>query len=206
MARVTRVQKSAAEHTCGRGHVIPKGQPYMWAKPGFRASKKYRCMEHPFKPSDLATGLNATPMAAQEDALEALSALEHGDYEGLEAIVDEFRQALEDYVQEREQGLEVWENGNSMLEDLRDQAQDTLDSFDVTVEPFDEEEPDEAASREEPAEEDFESQEDFDAAHEEWTTEDEEATAEHERWEQDGSDHWEQQVSDVEDAIGSAEL
>lgn len=206
MARVTRVSRSNVEHTCEVGrHLIPKGDGYQWAKPGFRGRKRFRCLQHGFKPSDLATGLNATPMASQEEALEALATLDHADYDGLEAIVDTFRQALEDYVAEREQGLEAWENGNSTLEDLRDQAQETLDSFDVEVEAFEEEEPEEFDGTE-PDPADFETEEDYGAAFDQYINEKESAEAEHDQWEWDSADHWGQQVSAVEDAIGSAEL
>lgn len=130
MARVHRVTRSNKEHTCGLGHVIPKGDPYLWAKPGFRTrTPKARCIHHPFRPSDLATGANQEPLAAQEAFTDALDALEPHDYDGLEEARSEFESALEEYVNVRQEGLDAWENGNATMEDLLDTAQSALDEF-----------------------------------------------------------------------------
>lgn len=181
MARVHRVTRSNKEHTCGLGHVIPKGDPYLWAKPGFRTrTPKVRCIHHPFRPSDLATGANQEPLAAQEAFTDALDALEPHDYDGLEEARSEFESALEEYVNVRQEGLDAWENGNATMEDLLYTAQSALDEFSsFTVDEFDEEEPD---------------------------TEDGEESPEWEAWDSARDEHWETVLDDARSAAESIEL
>lgn len=192
MARINRVQKAAQPHTCERGCTIAKGDPYTWAKPGFRGRKRLRCAQHPFRESDLATGLNAEPLAAREEFEDTVNGLEEGDYEGLREAVETFQSALDDYVAAREEGLDAWENGNSMLEDLRDQAQQARDDFEPDVEEFDEEEPD---------------RDDFEGDGED---PDDDGSDEYEQevieWEGRKSDHWETAVNDALDAASGLDL
>ena len=147
MARVHKVTRSNKEHTCGHvpTHVIPKGDPYLWAKPGFRTrTPKIRCVDHPFRSSELATGLNAEPMAAQEEFDDTLGTLERGDYDGLEAAVDAFREVLEAYRDARQEISDAWENGNSQYVEEAEAALGYLE--DLTIDPFEEEEPEDADS------------------------------------------------------------
>jgi hypothetical protein len=171
MARVHRINKSAKEHICGRGgHVIPKGDPYLHASPGFRRRKPLiRCVNHPFRPSELTTSAASEPMAAVE-AFEDAAAAGFESFADLSAAWDEVKQAAEDYLQMREEALEAWEYGNSQLEELRDTAQEAYDEIDGhTIE----EQDDVDEPGEEPEDEDSE-------AWAEW----EEATREREEWEQ----------------------
>jgi hypothetical protein len=142
MARVTRVDNSRKEHICGRGnHLIPKGDSYLTAAPGFRSKPKYRCLSHPFRPSELTTSAASEPLAAVE-AFTDSAAIGFDSHEDLRDAWEELKGALEEYMQAREGALEAWENGNSQLEELRDTAQDAYDeaeSFDP--EDFDEDEP-----------------------------------------------------------------
>ena len=180
MARVNKITRSNKEHTCGHvpTHVIPKGDPYLWAKPGFRTrTPKIRCVDHPFRPSELATGLNAEPMAAQEEFDDTLGTLYRGDYDGLEAAVDAFREALEAYRDARQEALDAWENGNSQFEQYVEEAEEALGYLeDLTIDPFEEEEPEDADS-------------------EEWA-----------EWDAQTEDHWDEQITNAEDASASVSL
>lgn len=145
MARVHRVERSNKEHTCGRGHVIPKGEPYLWAKPGFRRRTPIiRCVKHPFRPSELTTSAASAPMAAVE-AFEDAANAGFDSIEDLQTAWDELGSALEEYAQERESALEAWENGNSQLEEYAETANAALEEFQGhTIEDYSgEDEPDE---------------------------------------------------------------
>lgn len=52
---------------CGRGDFIEKGESYMWFAPGFRSSKRIRCMRHHPRPSELDGSIYSEVLAAQED-------------------------------------------------------------------------------------------------------------------------------------------
>lgn len=164
MARVHRINKSAKEHVCGRGgHVIPKGDPYLHAAPGYRGRTLYRCVAHPFRPSELVSGAASEPMAAVEAFTDA-AGVGFDSIEDLTTAWDELKSAVEEYLSMREEGLEAWEYGNSMLEELRDTAQEALDEVEdfEAVEYGGEEEPDE----EEP--ESWNEHDTFEEAHEAW--------------------------------------
>jgi hypothetical protein len=153
MARVKRVENSRKPHVCGRtGHEIPKGAPYLTASPGFRARPKYRCVDHPFRPSELTTSAASEPLAAIESFEDAASA-GFDSIEDLETAWQELGEALQEYVDMRDQALEAWEYGNSQLEELRDTAQAALDEWeghsieeysgDIPEEPGEEPDPEE---------------------------------------------------------------
>lgn len=140
MARVHRVATSRKEHTCGAGggHTIPAGEPYSWAKPGFRRrTPLIRCANHPFRPSELTTSQAAAPMAAQEAFDDALADIDQTAAEALDELataVEELQSAVRDYADERQAALDAWEYGNSTLEELNDTAQaaaDEAESFEV---------------------------------------------------------------------------
>jgi len=173
MARVKRVDNSRKEHTCGRGnHPIPKGDSYYTASPGFRAKPKYRCMEHPFRASELTTSMASEPLAAIEDFTDQVSA-GFETHEDLTTAWDDLRSALEQYLEAREEALEQWENGNSQLEELRDTAQEAFDEVEGwEPETFDDDEPEDAES-------------------EQW-----------EEWDQDRQNHLSEQASEAESIVG----
>ncbi|QGJ89491.1 hypothetical protein PBI_SMARTIES_88 [Microbacterium phage Smarties] len=143
MARVKRVDNSRKEHVCGRGqHVIPKGEPYLTASPGYRGKPKYRCVQHPFRPSELTTSAASEPMAAVE-AFEDSANAGFDTHEDLESAWDELRSAVEEYQQMREGALEAWENGNSQFEEYVETANAAMDEVEgFTLEEFPDEEPD----------------------------------------------------------------
>jgi hypothetical protein len=205
MARVTRVNKSNIEHVCEVGrHTIPKGDAYLWAKPGFRGRKRFRCPEHPFKESDLATGMNAEPLAAREEFISTAEGLEPFDYDGLREAVETFQGALDDYVSVREEALDAWENGNSTLEELRDAAQEARDSFEPDVDEFTDDEPEDVDEPDDEPDEDEDPE-----AHEEWTRLNDayqEYVTERDAWEDERDEHWENAVSEAIDAAQSVEL
>lgn len=128
MARVHRVPKSRKEHTCTWGnHVIPKGDPYLHASPGFRRRHPIvRCLAHPFRPSELTTSAASAPMAAAEgfeDALDAINPQDNGALDELQTALEELTSAVEEYRDERQSALDAWENGNEQLQQYVDTAE-----------------------------------------------------------------------------------
>lgn len=142
MARIHRVQKSNKVHQCSKGHEIAKGQPYTWAKPGFRRRTPIiRCAAHPFRPSELMTGAASAPTAAVE-AFEDAAAAGFESIEDLDAAWEDLRQAVEEYRDERQTALDAWEHGNSQLEEYLDTAERALEEAEgFTSDSFDDEEP-----------------------------------------------------------------
>jgi hypothetical protein len=169
MARVHRVNRSNKEHICGRGgHVIPKGEPYLHASPGFRRRKPLiRCVEHPFRPSELTTSAASEPLAAVE-AFEDAAAAGFDSFAVLVSAGDELKEAAESYLNDREYALEAWEHGNSQLEELRDQAQEAYDELDGhSIDEQDE--PDEPGDEPEDTDSDeWAEWEEANSAHDEW--------------------------------------
>ena len=129
MARVrtTTCNGQGAEKKCGScGHVIAKGEKYLHAKPGFRTRRPLiRCLKHPFRESDLITGNRQEIVRAKEDALDAIDGAD--TFEDLASAMSEFESAADDYLSMREEALDQWPNGNSQLEEYRDQAQAIVD-------------------------------------------------------------------------------
>lgn len=134
MARVHRIGNSRTVRPCIAGHDIPVGSAYTWAAPGFRARKRYACAAHPFRPSQLTTGLVSEALAAAEAFEDAIDAIDHDDPDALtdlSAAVAEFTGELEGYVAQREEALAAWENGNSQLEELYETAQAAYDEVEA---------------------------------------------------------------------------
>lgn len=128
MARVhTTKANGQAQRKCGRcGHEIQKGETYYWAKPGFRTRYPVvRCSKHPFRESELITGNRQEIVRAKEDALDAIDGAD--TFEDLASAMSEFESAADDYLSMREEALDQWPNGNSQLEECRDQAQAIVD-------------------------------------------------------------------------------
>lgn len=132
MARAHRVASSRTIHRCHKGHDILPPEGYTWAAPGFRARKKFACAQHPFKPSELTVGLVSEALSAAEDFEAALDQISDDDTDALDQItsaVEEFSSAISDYVAQREEAFNAWENGNSQLEDLYETAQAALNEI-----------------------------------------------------------------------------
>ncbi len=163
MARVKKVDNSRKPHTCGRGgHEIPKGDSYLTASPGYRGRPKYRCLQHPFRPSELTTSAASEPMSAVE-AFEDSANAGFDTHDDLEAAWEELRSAVEEYQQMREAALEAWEYGNSQLEEYVETANAAMDEVEgFTVESFDEPEPEE----DDPST--WSDEDEFDGAHQGW--------------------------------------
>lgn len=187
MARVYTKKTSRVEHVCGRtGHVIPKGEGYYAAAPGFRGREIFRCFQHPFRPSELVTGLRSQPLSALEALEDAIPGLEEGDYDGLTSALEEFASEVRSYAEERQSALDAWENGNSQLEELYETAENAANEAEEIqndVAEFEDEEP--QAS-------DYEDEDEFEAEHTEW----EEAKA----------DHWTETVDNALDRAQSIEF
>jgi len=165
MARVKRVDNSRKPHTCGRGgHEIPKGESYLTASPGYRGRPKYRCLRHPFRPSELTTSAASEPMSAVE-SFEDAAAVGFSTIEDLQSAWDDLRSAVEEYQQMREAALEAWEHGNSQFEEYVETANAALEE----VEGFT---PEEWSGDDEPERDDYpaddDGQDEFDAAWNEW--------------------------------------
>jgi hypothetical protein len=190
MARAKWTKSSRKPHYCGRGHEIPVGEGYYSAAPGFRGRTLYRCKDHPFRPSELTVGLRAEPLSALEALEDTVPTLEVGDYDGLRSAVEEFASAVRDYADQRQEALDAWENGNSMLEDLQytaESAADEAEQIEADIEEFDGEEPDRAEF-----DDDEDGQAEYDDALDEYNTERE--------------GHWEEQTTTVLDAAASIEF
>lgn len=187
MARTHFIKTSRTPHTCGHGgHAIPAGEGYYWAAPGFRAAKKFRCTEHPFRESDLTTSLRSEPLAALEAFDDALDVLEEKDYDGLTAAAEELVSALDEYNQTRTDALDSWENGNEQLQEYADQAETAASdatSLQDAIQPFDDEEP----------------------TREDWDNEDDYETALRE-YEEASDAHWEEQVTEARESAQSIEV
>lgn len=128
MARVhTTKANGQAERKCGRcGHVIEKGESYFWAKPGFRTRRPVvRCSKHPFRQSELTTGVRSEALAAVEAFEDAIDSVDSFDL--LDSVRTDLESALDDYVFTREEALGAWPNGNIQLEEYRDQAESARD-------------------------------------------------------------------------------
>ena len=58
-------RKGGKTWNCGKcGRVIPKGETYLSAAPGWRGPTLVRCTEHPFRPSELTTSNMSVAYAA----------------------------------------------------------------------------------------------------------------------------------------------
>jgi hypothetical protein len=187
MARVYTKTTSRVEHVCGRtGHIIPKGEGYYAAAPGFRGREIFRCFKHPFRPSELVSGLRSQPLAALEALEDSIPSLEEGDYDGLTDLLEEFASEVRSYAEERQTALDAWENGNSQLEELYDTAENAANEAEEIqndVAEFDDEEP---------QADEYEDADEFEQAHEEW--------------EQAKADHWTETVDNALSAAQSIEF
>lgn len=88
----------------GDEHYIRKGDKYLSFAPGFRAPLRVRCMQHPPRPSELDSSLMSQVLAAQEDAIANLAAIDlsQDPDDTKQAVNDEIenvRSAVEDVVQ-----------------------------------------------------------------------------------------------------------
>lgn len=187
MARVYTKATSRKEHICGRtGHVIPKGEGYYSAAPGYRGREIFRCFAHPFRQSELVTGLRSQPLAALEALEDTIPGIEEGNYDDLINALDEFASEVRSYAEERQTALDAWENGNSQLEELYETAEsaaDEAEGIQNDVAEFDDEEP----TRDE-----YEDEDEFELAHDEW--------------EQAKADHWTETVDNALSAAQSIEF
>lgn len=128
MARVhTTKANGQAERECGRcGHEIQKGETYYWAKPGFRTRQPVvRCAKHPFRESELTTGVRSEALAAREAFEDAIDGVD--SFEALDSVRTDLESALDDYVSTRQEALDAWPNGNSQLEEFVYQAEAARD-------------------------------------------------------------------------------
>jgi chromosome segregation ATPase len=203
MARVKYIKKSQTERRCHAGHVIPKGSSYSYAAPGYHARTIFACSEHPFKGSDLASSpYKAQALSAIESFDTAVGSIDHEDSEAIDQLTTAFEDLtseFEDILSQREEALDSWENGNSMLEELKDTAQNNVDELqNHTVEEWSGD--DEALAwnpEEHPEPEDDESEE-----WDEWNT----AKEDHEQALSDYASHIEDQINEATEVVGGLDV
>lgn len=213
MARAHFVKSSRTVHRCHAGHDIEPPAAYYWAAPGFRSRKKFACTSHPFRQSQLTTSAVADVYAAQEALEDELDGLT--THEEFQAAWDTFSESVTDFRDMRQEALDAWENGNSQLEELLEQAEEAAseaEAFEVPEFDGDEEtaakEPDDEPEDEpeEPDREDYDDDEDYDTDHEAW--EEAHTSWENERAEYDDAvaqhEAWETWVDETREAIRDA--
>lgn len=128
MARVhTTKANGQAQRKCGRcGHEVQKGETYYWAKPGFRTRRPVvRCAKHPFRQSELTTGVRSEALAAVEAFEDAIDGVD--SFDNLDSVRTDLESSLDDYVSTRQEALDAWPNGNSQLEEFVYQAEAARD-------------------------------------------------------------------------------
>lgn len=127
--RVQRAQKDQGK--CGKcGEELPKGSPYLWFTVGFRSHFKHkRCLkaECEPRPSERESSSFATVLAAQEAFEDNIDTLE--DKDDIADAVQEVAEAVTELAQQYEEALEMWPNGNSQIEELRDHYQSQQDEI-----------------------------------------------------------------------------
>lgn len=123
MARAHYMKTSRVAHHCGGGgHEIPASEPYYWAAPGFRSRKIYRCTTHPFRGSELTSGLRSEALAAIENFEDSM-ALDVTSVDEIREAWEDLVSALAEYRDQRQEALDAWEYGNSQLEEYLDTAE-----------------------------------------------------------------------------------
>lgn len=140
IARVTVVNKSIKPGTCEKCRTeLPKGSAYRHFKVGFRSRYKHvRCMSDACTPraSELESSKIAAVYAAQEDAGDALDALdETATAEDIEEIVRAVAEACREVASEYEEASTddngtVWNTDAEERAGTLNDAADTLDDFD----------------------------------------------------------------------------
>lgn len=131
VARITTVKSARKDQgECGKcGTPIPVGSPYLHYTVGFRSHfKRVRCAAVACipRPSERESSSKAGPMSAIEDfAAQTFDTLDDLA-DGFQDVVDAFRE----YADECRDALDAWENGNSMLEERADGAEQAADELD----------------------------------------------------------------------------
>jgi DNA repair exonuclease SbcCD ATPase subunit len=107
MPQVIEVKKAAKpQSNCGAcNKEIPKGAPYKWIKKRYD-SKKVRCLDCGFRPSDHTGGRLGQVYAAQETACDALEGWDGDDISDLETTLEELEGELETLAEEYEESCE----------------------------------------------------------------------------------------------------
>lgn len=133
---VKRAQKD--QGTCNNcGVALKKGDPYLWFTVGFRSHYKHkRCTKsecYP-KPSVRESSQFASVLAAQEAFEESIDTLDSKD--DIETAVADVAEAVRELYDQYESAMEMWPNGNSQIEELRDHYEgqaDELESFSLSA-------------------------------------------------------------------------
>jgi acyl-CoA reductase-like NAD-dependent aldehyde dehydrogenase len=136
MARVYR-QKTRSERTCGRcRRTIQKGEEYLSCAPGFRSRPQIRCTSCGFRMSEMTTSKMSEAYAAQEDAEDAVNALEYkqpGEGEEVDLasefqpILEECGQRIRDVAEEYREASSNWAGGERTNDEWEERA-DELDA------------------------------------------------------------------------------
>lgn len=147
MARVTTVNKSMKDQTCGRcGKPIPKGSTYRWAKPGFRSrTRLIRCTECPFRQSELTTSNLAGLYAAQEALYDAKDAWDEGaptDTDDLVAAIDDAVSSAQEVADLYQEANDAWEQNSGSVNDEFTEKIEAIEAWIGELEAVEFEEPD----------------------------------------------------------------
>lgn len=143
MARIHTSTARKEDKKCGKcGKTIAKGEKFFWSMPGFRSSwksRKVRCLDHPFKPSDLTTSLKGDALAAIEAAQEDLGGLDPRAVEEpdeVSSILDTARETIDEVAQAYGEAAENFGGGGPNGE-ARDEMEAAAGELDVSLDPFD---------------------------------------------------------------------
>jgi hypothetical protein len=131
MARVTRVNKSMKDQTCGRcGVELPKGSAYQWAKPGFRSrTRLIRCLSCSFRPSELTTSLVSTAYAAQEDLQDAIDSWDGDDAQDLTDALEAAADGAQECYDAYDEANSAWEDNSGSENDDFVERRDAIEAW-----------------------------------------------------------------------------
>jgi hypothetical protein len=131
MARVTTVPKCRKPQTCGKcGEVIPVGDGYRHATPGFRGRRKVRCMKPGcmFRQSDLTTSNMSGAYAAIEGLEDEIPLVESLD--DMTAAMATAAEGLREVAEMYDEASQAWgDNGHEEWDEKRDTLNDAADEL-----------------------------------------------------------------------------
>lgn len=130
-------RKSKFSRRCEKcGAEIEPGMTYRYIEPRY-GPKRYRCGDCPrWRPSEMTGSKLATAMAGQEDAADALGALDlYVDADDVDSVVDDIRSILDDCAQTGDDCRDDYQDGfdnipyNLQEGDVAQQIQEKIDAL-----------------------------------------------------------------------------
>jgi hypothetical protein len=136
---IGKAQKDQGE--CGKcKKPLLAGEPYIWWTMGFRAKHKNKRCTANFcypAPSERETTKVATVYAAQESFEASIDGMESPDE--IESAVEAVAEAAREVAEEYREAADLWENGNSQLEELAEHYESQADEMESWENPSGEE-------------------------------------------------------------------